>query len=91
MNLAKTSFSREIFAGAIIGVVQCLAPLQNRILEPINLVAIFSAATVSRILTAATSQMPAWLGTKLCDKQCSKKSRVLHWEPLKASVTAFSV
>jgi hypothetical protein len=26
MNLAKTSFSRESFAGAIISVVQCLAP-----------------------------------------------------------------
>jgi hypothetical protein len=28
MNHAKTSFSTEIFAGAIISVVQCLAPLQ---------------------------------------------------------------
>jgi tellurite resistance protein TehA-like permease len=28
MNHAKTSFSTDIFAGAIISVVQCLAPLR---------------------------------------------------------------
>jgi hypothetical protein len=28
MNHAKTSFSTEMFAGAIVSVVQCLAPLQ---------------------------------------------------------------
>jgi hypothetical protein len=28
INHAKESFSREIFAGAIISVVQCLAPLR---------------------------------------------------------------
>jgi hypothetical protein len=28
MNHAKTSFSTEIFAGAIISVVECLAPLR---------------------------------------------------------------